>query len=130
MKSSVWTFVMGVALVVAASCGLGCGGPDPMTDRPAEVATGGEPVARTAKEKKIDAARAKLSPEDRALVDAQDYCAVMPKQKLGSMGVPLKLTIKGRPVFVCCKGCKGKAEDAPDETLEAVEKLKAKSKKQ
>ena len=130
MMSSVWTFRVGVALVVATLLGLGCG-PDAIKDRPAGVPTGGdEPGVPTAKEKKVEAARAKLSPEDRALVDAQDYCAVMPKQKLGSMGVPLKLTIKGRPVFVCCKGCKGKAEDAPDETLEAVEELKAKSKKQ
>ena len=114
------------ALACALLFGLGCAdrnaGPD-KTDAPKGD---GELPTMTAKEKKIEAARAKLSPEDRALVDAQDYCAVTPEQKLGAMGVPLKVMIKGRPVFLCCKGCKGTAEDEPDATLEAAERLKAK----
>jgi hypothetical protein len=39
-----------------------------------------------------------------------------------------KLDIKGRPVFICCKGCRKKAEADPDRTLAKVEELKAKAK--
>jgi hypothetical protein len=41
------------------------------------------------------------------------------------MGAPLKLDVKGQPVFVCCAGCKSKALKNPDETLATVAKLKA-----
>ena len=89
-----------------------------------------KPDAKSEKERKIEAARAKLDPADRALVEEQDYCPVMPKQKLGSMGVPVKVLVKGQPAFVCCKGCKATAEEEPDETLKMVADLKAKNKKQ
>lgn len=108
---------------------LGCGHQNPGEKPSDDPKTGDKPAAMTAKEKKIEAARAKLSPEDRALVDAQDICAVMSDHKLGSMGVPLKLTIQGQPVFICCKGCKGSAKDEPDATLKTVAELKAKNKK-
>jgi hypothetical protein len=129
-----WAPPAGMALVFLAGAflgGLGCGPRNQGEDKaPAAAADGGAKAdAKAAREKKIEAARAKLSAEDRALVDAQDYCPIMPKQKLGSMGVPFKLTVKGQPVFVCCKGCKGTAEDDPDATLQAVEELKAKNKK-
>jgi len=45
--------------------------------------------------------------------------------KLGSMGVPYKVVLKGQPVLLCCPGCEGKAKDAPDETLEKVARLKS-----
>ena len=120
-----------MALAATMFLTLGCGQQRNADDKASDTAKSGgdKPEARIATEKKIEAARAKLSPEDRALVDAQDFCVVHRNNKLGSMGVPLKLTIKGQPVFVCCKGCKGAAEDEPDATLKAVEELKAKSKK-
>jgi hypothetical protein len=31
------------------------------------------------------------------------------------MGVPLKVMVKGKPVFVCCEGCKDEALNMPDE---------------
>ena len=74
----------------------------------------------------VAAERAKLSPEDRALVEAQEWCAVQTDERLGSMGPPIKLDIKGQPVFICCKGCQKKAESNPDATLATVEKLRAK----
>lgn len=72
--------------------------------------------------------RTKLSPADRALVDAQEWCVVSAEERLGSMGPPLKLEIKGQSVFICCKGCKRKAEADPEKTLAKVEELKAKAK--
>jgi hypothetical protein len=54
----------------------------------------------------------------------------MPDTRLGEMGEPIRLTVKGKdgtegPVFVCCKGCKRKALADPDKTLAKVAELKA-----
>jgi outer membrane murein-binding lipoprotein Lpp len=75
----------------------------------------------------IKAERDKLSPDDRALVDAQEWCAISTDSRLGSMGPPLKVTVKDQPVFICCKGCQKKALADPDRTLAAVVELKAKA---
>jgi hypothetical protein len=76
----------------------------------------------------IMAERAKLSPEDQRLVAAQDFCAISTDERLGAMGLPVKLVIKGQPVFLCCGGCEKKALANPDKTLAKVEELKAKVK--
>ncbi len=81
-----------------------------------------------ATETKVTASLAKLSLEDRQLAEAQQFCAVRSRQRLGSMGAPLKLEIKGEPVFVCCAGCKSKALKNPDETLTRVAALKSANK--
>lgn len=67
---------------------------------------------------------------DAALIAAQGYCPVMPDTKLGEMGEPFKVMVKGatgveQPVFVCCKGCRRKALADPDKTLAKVAELKA-----
>jgi hypothetical protein len=72
------------------------------------------------------AERKKLSAEDRKLVDAQEWCVISSDERLGGMGAPIKLSIKGETVFVCCKGCKKEAEANPDKTLAKVKELKAK----
>lgn len=74
----------------------------------------------------VTAMRAKLDPADKALVEAQEWCVISSDERLGTMGVPIKLDIKGQPVFVCCKGCVKKAEADPDKTLAKVVELKAK----
>lgn len=81
---------------------------------------------QTEEEQAIREARAALKPEDRALVEAQDYCPVMTDKRLGVMGEPFKVMIKDQPVFLCCKGCRRKALAEPDKTLAKVEELKAK----
>jgi membrane fusion protein, copper/silver efflux system len=77
-------------------------------------------------EEKIRAALAKLSPADRALAEAQKICPVT-DEPLGVMGTPVKVMVRGRPVFVCCKGCDEEALDKPDETLRKVDERKAKT---
>lgn len=77
----------------------------------------------------IAANLAKLSAEDRKLAEAQKFCPVMADNRLGSMGVPTKVMIKDKPVFLCCKGCRRKALANPDATLAKVEELKAKKAK-
>ncbi|HKA07414.1 MAG TPA: hypothetical protein VKD71_09170 [Gemmataceae bacterium] len=77
---------------------------------------------------KIQAALAKLSPEDRALAEEQKYCPNEPDTRLGSMNTPVKVMVKGQPVFVCCAGCTDEVLKDPDKTLKTVEELKAKAK--
>jgi hypothetical protein len=66
---------------------------------------------------------AKLGPKDRRLAEAQRLCPNS-DEPLGSMGKPIKLTIKGRPVFICCKGCEAKVLEHPDAMLKKMEQLK------
>jgi len=42
--------------------------------------------------------------------------------------VPLEVTVKDQPVFLCCKGCQKKALADPDKTLVAVAELKTRAK--
>ena len=40
---------------------------------------------------------------------------------LGSMGVPIRITLRGKTLFLCCKGCIAKARRAPQETLRKLQ---------
>lgn len=73
---------------------------------------------------KLSTALAKLSPADRKLVDEQRFCAVLTQNRLGSMGTPVKVTIGGEAVFLCCAGCRDKAVSNPDLTLTKVKELR------
>ncbi|HJT30800.1 MAG TPA: hypothetical protein VJ783_01950 [Pirellulales bacterium] len=81
-------------------------------------------LAAVKKLKKIAASLAKLSDEDRKLAEAQRFCAVAEKNRLGSMGKPVKLMIGGEPVFLCCAGCADEAKAHPRETLAKAKELK------
>ena len=90
-----------------------------------EAVKGGEDTLAKAKAlTESSAVLAKLSKEDRAAAEAQKYCAIQTKGLLGSMGAPIKLDLNGKPVFLCCKGCTGKAKANPKATLAKVEELK------
>jgi RND family efflux transporter MFP subunit len=73
---------------------------------------------------KIEASLSALSPEDRKLAEAQRFCPVLPKNRLGVMGPPVKLMIDDQPVFICCEGCRASALEKPQETLTKVQELK------
>lgn len=64
---------------------------------------------------------AKLSPEDRTVAEKQKICPVT-DEPLGSMGVPPKVTINGREVFICCQGCEGELREKADEYLAKLPK--------
>jgi Cu(I)/Ag(I) efflux system membrane fusion protein len=89
--------------------------------RPSTPSDGSDP------ETKARAELAKLGAEDRRLAEAQKTCPVT-NEPLGSMGVPVKLTLKNQPVFLCCRGCESEAKTEPDRILARVQALKAKSK--
>src|SRR5262249_19328892 len=71
----------------------GSGGKTGSTNVPVRPST---PEDGETKEKKAKAALAKLSADDRRLAEAQKVCPIT-GQSLGSMGVPVKLTLLGQP---------------------------------
>lgn len=75
-------------------------------------------------EKEIQAALAELSPADRAAAEAQRWCPVMPKDRLGAMDKPIKITLEGKPVFICCAECEKDARADVKATLAKAERLK------
>jgi Cu(I)/Ag(I) efflux system membrane fusion protein len=72
----------------------------------------------------IRAALADLAPEDRRRAEAQRFCPVQGENRLGAMGPPVKVVVKGQPVFLCCNGCRPKALADPEATLDKAEKLR------
>jgi YHS domain-containing protein len=97
--------------------GEGTGGGEPAVVEPAASQPADEPgQAKEAEEDKIAAALAKLSDADRAAAEKQKNCPVSGKP-LGSMGTPVKVTVKGQDVFLCCAGCKAAIEKDPDKYL-------------
>jgi len=87
----------------------------------APPATSQTPAAETAADPAIDAELAKLSAEDQAVARKQKMCPVS-DHPLGSMGVPIKVAVKGQDVFICCEGCKGELEKDPDAYLAKISK--------
>ena len=75
-------------------------------------------------EAKMKAAMAKLPEADRSAAAAQRYCPMMDTVRLGAMGTPIKVSIDGKAVFLCCSGCKDEAVEHGKETVAKVEKLK------
>ena len=80
------------------------------------------------KEASIKANLAKLPEKDRKLAEAQKWCAVETDDRLGGMGVPVKIQIQGQPVFLCCKSCIEQAQKNPDRTLARAKELQVKAK--
>ncbi len=67
---------------------------------------------------------AKLPPDQRADAETQKFCAVNTNSLLGSMGTPVRMTLKGQTVLLCCRGCVKKAQSRPDATLARVARLR------
>jgi uncharacterized protein (TIGR03000 family) len=76
-------------------------------------------------QKEVASNLARLDPEDRKLAERQRFCAAQEGIHLGAMGVPVKITVKGQQVFLCCKGCAEKALAEPDKTLLKAKDLRA-----
>ncbi len=65
---------------------------------------------------KMKAELAKMTPEDAASAEKQHFCPVT-GDMLGVDGPPLKVTVKGRVVWVCCDDCQEKVKADPDKYL-------------
>lgn len=70
---------------------------------------------------KMKAELAKLPEGDRQAAEKQHMCPVS-EEMLGTMGAPLKVTVKGQDVWLCCKGCKDRLLKSPDEYLAKLAK--------
>ena len=97
------------------SAWLGCSAPKDSTPTAAQAPAQSE----TATSKNEDLAA--LSDEDRQLVLAQKICPVS-EEPLGSMGTPIKVTVNGRHLFICCKGCEDSAKETFEEYYAKLEK--------
>jgi hypothetical protein len=125
------TAVLFAAALLAAGCN------DNKTTKVAQTTPTATPAAATtttgaakSEEDQIKENLAKLSPEDRALAEKQKYCVNQPDERLGGeMGVPIKLMIKGEPVFICCGGCKKDVLKDPDKALAKAKELREKNAK-
>jgi YHS domain-containing protein len=107
-----WTAVA-VILGLSISLGLltGC-----HSSAPQEKAKAPPPAAlRPAKNADPEGLK-DLSPADRALAERQAVCPVS-DEPLGSMGAPVKVTVRGRTVFLCCEGCEEQIQKEPDKYL-------------
>lgn len=62
---------------------------------------------------------ARLSSEDNELALLQVTCPVT-GEKLGSMGVPIKVDVEGQAVLLCCAGCVPMVRQNPAEILEKL----------
>lgn len=81
---------------------------------PDESQTGGA-------DEKIAAALAKMAPADQPLAKTQKMCPVA-EMPLGSMGVPIKVDVEGRPVFICCESCREQLLAEPQKHLAKLPK--------
>ena len=97
-------------------------GTDAIATASGQISSGNQDLSSRTEEQA--SSLAKLSDEDRLSATAQGFCAVT-SEPLGSMGAPLKLSIKDQTIWVCCKGCEKKALANPDQTLAKVTELKA-----
>lgn len=70
---------------------------------------------------KMKAGLATLPEEDRASAEKQHMCPVS-DQMLGTMGAPIKLTLNDQEVWICCNGCRKKAEADPETILAKLSK--------
>jgi hypothetical protein len=97
--------VLSLVLGVAVAWTTGCRGEK---QPPASAAQGGDATA--------PAGLAELSPQDREHALKQKVCPVS-GYVLGEMGAPIKLTVKGHDVFICCPSCEEPLMEDPDQYL-------------
>jgi len=104
--------------VVLSVLTIGCQDPPaPPTITPEEI------------EAEIAKALARLGPEEQRIAEQQKFCPMMEGARLGEMGQPYKVTIRGVSAYVCCENCARAAQDDPDKALAQIERLKQASTK-
>jgi YHS domain-containing protein len=113
--------LLGLAVVGVAATFAGCGG---SADKPAAPKSTPTTVTQEGDKGDVEAAApglAKLSPADRALAEKQKVCPVS-GERLGAMDKPVKITVKGQTVFLCCAGCEETIRKNPDKYLAKLKK--------
>lgn len=101
------------ALIAAVVWFAGCSSGNSGNSTP----TGG---TLSVEQERISAAMASLPPADRELAEKQQVCPV--GGKLGLMGTPVKVTVEGRDVFLCCEHCEEELRKDPAKYLAKLPK--------
>lgn len=96
----------------------GGGSSAPSTTRANGKGSAASPRGASEKER---ANLAKLPETDRQAAERQRICPIT-DLSLGSMGVPYKMTVEGRRVFLCCEACKGQVNKDPQAALSKIQK--------
>jgi Cu(I)/Ag(I) efflux system membrane fusion protein len=86
------------------------------------------PSTPSEEEENVKVSLARLSTDDRLVAEKQKFCPVLSDNRLGVMGVPFKIELDGKTIFLCCKGCEKEARSHAQQTLEKVQALKGKAK--
>lgn len=81
--------------------------------------TKAEPKMNEALSAEMIAALSKLSTEERSIAENQRICPVT-MMRLGSMGAPTKVDVDGKPIFICCEGCRESLLDDPKKYLNII----------
>jgi hypothetical protein len=110
--------VVGAAATVLSGCAKQAEAPVVVTEE--EVV---EEVEVPALDSNPTDAMAGLNEADRAAATAQKTCPVS-DEPLGSMGTPIKVTIEGRDVFLCCEGCRDQIVAEPQKFLAKLDDAK------
>ncbi len=119
IERSAFAFVAATILVVGGFSSLSVS-----ADEGHAHVAGHDHEAMMKAEKKITEALSALSPADQKLAKEQRFCPIMTYDRLGSMGTPVKVTIEGKPVFLCCKACTEDAVAGGAKTVKTVIKLR------
>src|SRR5262249_24116365 len=95
----------------------------------ASVTTGCSPTPTGGRggEEHLRANLALLGEADRELAAVQRWCPVANENRLGETGVPVKVTLQGQTVFLCCKACVREAQKNPPRVLANIRDLKARA---
>ncbi len=112
--------------VAADSSGTGSLGESEPTGPPTEGSPEGEAEPADVQDafadamtSEVEASLASLSAEDRELAIKQKICPIS-EEPLGSMGAPIKVSVAGHDVFVCCEGCETPLKQDPTTHLAKI----------
>ncbi len=125
--SSLALIGLGLAVVIAGCSPSGNKGPakatppsSPAPQKSAETPKPAESKQAEAGAKALPEGLAGLAEADRAAAEKQKVCPVS-GELLGSMGTPVKVTVKGKTVFLCCPSCEPDLKKDPDKYLAKLE---------
>lgn len=80
------------------------------------------PRDAAAVDRQVATSLATLGDADRPAAERQKACAVQDGVRLGSMGPPVKVSVKGKDVYLCCPAWREAALKDPDKTLATAQR--------
>ncbi len=117
----IWRFsTLAIALLGALGVGLAAGGTFQSTKAVGSCCQASPASSETNPQ-------AAPSDSDKEAIKKQKTCPVS-GQALGSMGEPIKVTAKGRSIFLCCSGCVKKFQADPEKYFKKLDEQKDKKK--